>query len=193
MSNDSSPRARLTDLGFVTTILDPRRPWSWSAQLKCDTTMSRASGALVPSKFGFAESVPTQESDIYASGLANYQVRNRDRGCLSCTYAIQALAGEVPFRDFRMGEMPVNVAEGKLSPTPKNASDLVFSDSLWDFAQRCWDGKFAWRPRIAEVVSQLGEAAAAWNGAMALYAAVEDVVSETQESEPDVAYCKFIS
>ena len=86
----------------------------------------------------------------------------------------------------------MSVVEGKRPTKPKNASDLGFSDSLWDFAQRCWDGTLALRPKIAEVVSQLGEAATAWNGVMAPHAVVKDVVPETPEPESDsMEHCKF--
>ena len=79
MSNDTPPRACLADFGFVTMILDPKNPWSCSAQLEGGTTMYMAPELLVPSKFGFTDSVPTQKSDIYAFGLVIHQVRNQDR------------------------------------------------------------------------------------------------------------------
>ena len=86
----------------------------------------------------------------------------------------------------------MSVVEGKRPSKPENASNLGFSNSLWDFAQHCWDGKLALRPKISEVVSQLGEAAAAWNGVMAPHVVVEDDVPETQEPELDfMAYCEF--
>ena len=82
MSNDTPPRACLADFGFVTMILDPKNPWSCSAQLEGGTTMYMAPELLVPSKFGFIDSVPTQKSDIYAFGLVIHQVRNQDSRCL---------------------------------------------------------------------------------------------------------------
>ena len=93
--------------------------------------------------------------------------------------------GEVPFSDLRMGEIAMSIAMGKRPTKPKNASDLGLSNSLWDFARRCWDGTLALRPGIAEVVSQLGKASAAWNGVMVPRVLVEDVVPETPEPESD--------
>ena len=79
MSNDIPPRACLTDFGFMTTALDPKQSWSCSAQLEGGTTMYMAPELLVPSKFGFADSVPTQKSDIYAFGFVIHQVSDQDR------------------------------------------------------------------------------------------------------------------
>ena len=49
---------------------------------------------------------------------------------------------------------------------PHNASDLGFSDLLWDFLQLCWDRDRSRRPAAGEVVGRLGEAAANWNTLM---------------------------
>ena len=90
-----------------------------------------------------------------------------------------------------MGEIALSVVEGKRPAKPKNASDIGFSDSLWDFAQRCLDGTLESRPKITEVVSQLGGAAAAWNGVMAPHVPVEGVAPESPEPDPDsMEHCK---
>ena len=192
MSNDNPPRACLMDFGYMTMVLDPKQPLSCSAQLEGGTTMFMAPELLVPSKFGLAESLPTQMSDIYAFGLVIFQVRNQDHGCPSCAHAIQVLTGEVPFPGLGRGGIAMSVIEGKRPPKPQNASGLGFSDSLWDFAQRCWDGTSALRPKITEVVSQLGEATAAWNGVMAPHVVVEDDVPGTEEVESkSMSHCKL--
>ena len=79
MSNNTPPRACLADFGFMTMSFDLMRPLSCSAQLEGGTSMYMAPELLVPSKFGFTESVPTQKSDIYAFGLIIYQVHNQGR------------------------------------------------------------------------------------------------------------------
>jgi len=79
MSNDSPPRACLADFGFMTMVLDPRQPMSCSAQLEGGTVMFMSPELLVPSRFGFTESIPTPEADIYAFGLVIYQVCDHDR------------------------------------------------------------------------------------------------------------------
>ena len=86
----------------------------------------------------------------------------------------------------------MSVVEGMRPPKPRNASDLGLSDSLWDFVQRCWDGRLELRPTITEVVSQLGKAAAAWDGVMAPHALIENIVTEIPEPELDsMVHCKF--
>ena len=78
MSNDTPPRACLADFGFMTMVLDPNHPLSCSVRLEGGKTTFMAPELLVPSKFGFMDSVPTQKSDIYAFGLVIYQVCNQD-------------------------------------------------------------------------------------------------------------------
>ena len=192
MSNDTPPRACLADFGFMTMVLDPKQSLSCSAQLEGGTTAFMSPELLVPSKFNSTDSVPTQKSDIYAFGLVVYQVRTQDRGYLPCPYTVQVLTGGIPFQGLRLGEIAVNVVEGKRPPKPENASDIGFSDSLWDFVERCWDGKLESRPMVTEAVSQLGRAAAAWNGVMAPHAPIETVVSEAPEPiSESMAHCKL--
>ena len=88
LSNDTPPRACLADFGFMTIVLNPKQPLSCCGQLEGGTTTFMASELLVPGKYGFTEPVPTQKSDIYAFGLVIYQVRDQDRGYLSCAYTI---------------------------------------------------------------------------------------------------------
>ena len=80
-----------------------------------------------------------------------------------------------------MVEMAVSVVEGRRPPKPKNASGIGLLDPLWDFVQRCWEGRSELRPTVTDLVLQLGEAAAAWDGVMAPHVLIEDVVSETPE------------
>ena len=58
------------------------------------------------------------------------------------------------------------VLRGKRPDKPENASTIGFSDSLWDFTERCWDGRMAMRPKVRDLVRHLGEAAANWTGLM---------------------------
>ena len=191
MSNDTTPRACLADFGFMTMVFDPKQPLPGWVQLEGGTVAFMAPELLVPVKYGFTDSVPTQKSDIYAFGLVIYQACNQDRGYLLCAYITQVLTGWIPFQGLRLGEIKVNVVEGKRPPKPENASDIGFSDELWNFVERCWDEKLELRPKVTEVVSQLGRAAAAWNGVMAPHAPIENVVSETPEPiSESLAHCK---
>ena len=166
MSNDNPPRACLADFGFMTMVLDPGQPMSCSAQLEGGTMMFMPPELLVPSKFGLKVSLPTPEADIYAFGLVIYQVCERDRGYPLFTYILQILTGGPPFPGLGIAEMTMNVVQGIRPTKPKNASAIGFSDSLWRFVERCWDGEIGSRPKIAEVVSQLRREAANWDGVM---------------------------
>ena len=64
---------------------------------------------------------------------------------------------------------------------PANASAIGFSESMWRFVQRCWDGKVELRPRVGRVVAQLGEAAVSWGGLMPPSAQPEHATSNSVE------------
>ena len=157
MSNDNPPRACLADFGFMTMVPDPSQPMSCSAQLEGGTTMFMSPELLVPSKFGCKDSVPTPEADIYAFGLVIYQVCDQDRSYLSFTYVVQVLTGDIPWRSLRIAELAFKVVEGVRPAKPENASKIGFSDSLWDFVGRCWDGNMELRPKIGEVVAEVSK------------------------------------
>ena len=141
MSNDSPPRACLADFGFMTMVLDPRQPMSCSAQLEGGTAMFMSPELLVPSRFGFAESMPTPEADIYALGLVIYQVCDYDRRYPQFAYIFQVITGGLPFPRLGMVEVALDVVQGVRPTKPENAPAIGFSDSLWSFVQRCWDGE----------------------------------------------------
>ena len=192
MSNDDPPRACLADFGFTTVVLDPRQPMPCSAQLEGGTMMFMSPELLVPTRFGRVEAVPTFEADIYAFGLVIYQVCEHDRGCLPFTYIVQVLTGDIPFPKLRMADIAFNVVQGERPPKPENASAIGFSDLLWSFVQRCWDGDMESRPKVARVVSQLERVAADWIGVMPPCAQIESVASAPQEPLSDsMEHCKF--
>jgi len=141
---------------------------------------------LVLREFGFTKSAPMPEADIYAFGLVIYQVCKRNRDYLQFTYIFQVLKGELPFPGLRVMGIVPNAVHGVRPTKPKNASAIGFSDSLWSFVERCWDGKMKLRPKIVEVVSQLKRAAADWDGVMPPCASV------SPEPAPDsTSDCEF--
>jgi len=147
---------------------------------------------LVPSKFGFTDSIPTPESDIYSFGLVIFQVCGHDRGYPPFTYTFQVLTGKLPFAGLWTAEIARNTVEGVHPTKPENASVIGFSDPLWSFVQRCWNGEMKLRPKVAEVVSQLERAAASWGGVMPACAQVECVVSTPPDPTSDsMAHCKL--
>ena len=82
-----------------------------------------------------------------------------------------------------MAEIVMNVVQGVRPTRPENASAIGLSDPLWSFVQRCWDGEMELRPKVAEVVSQLGRATAAWDGVMPpcgrIFSATPDLVPDS--------------
>ena len=107
-------------------------------------------------------------------------------------YFIQVLTGEVPFHGVRRTELGFAVVQGLRPAKPENASSIGFSDLLWSFIERCWDGDMNLRPKVAEVVAHLGEAAANWNGLMPPWLQAETVASGFGEPISDsMRHCEF--
>lgn len=174
--------------------MDPLRVISRSEEPEDGTITFMSPELLMASVLGVEEPTPTQEADIYAFGLVMFKVWDKDkhhRGLL-LTYTIQVLTGKPPFRE-RETELRISVIFNGLRPTrPENASAVGFSDSLWGFAQRCWDREIAQRPKVAEVVTHLAEAAASWDGLMPPCGQAEDVTSVLEEPvSPLAENCKF--
>ena len=87
--------------------------------------------------------------------------------------------------------MFINVIEGKRPSRPENAPAIGFSDPLWGFVQRCWDGNPERRPKTVEVVSQLAKVAVDWDGVTEPRAQIENVATAPPEPNIDsVAHCK---
>jgi len=94
---------------------------------------------------------------------------------------LQVLTGEMPFRGIRQSALAYHVLRGTRPTKPGNASAIGFSDFLWAFTQRCWDGPIESRPEVGEVVTHLKEAAEDWDGLMPPHSQVEDVASDPDE------------
>ena len=162
MSNDRPPRACLADFGFMTTVINPI-PLTY-ARIPCADEIFTSPELLVPSRFGLKDATPNSEADIYAFGLVILQVYVKHRARLTLAYVVQVLTGEIPFRGIRTSELLFLVVEGRRPDKPTNASAIGFSDPLWGLVQRCWDGNINLRPKVAEVVTHLAEAAVSWHG-----------------------------
>jgi hypothetical protein len=100
----------------------------------------------------------------------------------------------MPFSGVWQSDLGYSVVQGLRPAKPENASAIGFSDSLWGFVQRCWDGDVKMRPKVAEVVTHLEKAAANWNGFMTYSVQAENatpdpsepVANSTQYCEPEV-------
>jgi len=166
VSNDTSPCACLADFGFITTTLDPGQKLSCSAQMEGSTMVFMAPELLVPREFQREDAIPTPQADIYAFGMVIFQV----------------LTGEIPFRGVQLGELICSVVRDKRWPDkPKDASAIGFSDPLWSFVQRCWDGDAKLRPDVGEVVTHVWEAAVRWDGLMPPCAQAENVTPDPED------------
>ena len=170
----------------MTMVLDPDLPMPFSAESGGGTTQFMSPEISFPSKFGRKDSASTPEADIYAFGLAILQVCGRMQ-VWAVFLLCQVLTGDEPFRGLRETEMVFNVVEGKRPTKPKNASAIGFSDSLWSFIQRCWDGDMNVRPKVAEVVAHLEEAVANWDGLMPPCVQAEEEMSHPSE----LMHCAF--
>jgi len=65
-----------------------------------------------------------------------------------------------------MAEIAMNVVNGVRPHKLEKASEIGFTDLLWEFTQRCWDGEIKLRPEVVEVEAELGKVAANWNRGM---------------------------
>ena len=192
MSNGRSPHACLADFGFMMIVLDPSQPMSCSTQLEGGTMMFMSPELLVPKRFGFTGSVPTPEADIYTFRLVVYQACEHDRSYLPFTYIVQVLTGDIPFPNLRVTELTLNVVQGVRPLKPENVPAIGFSDILWCFIQRCWDGDIESRPKVSRVASHLEKAAAEWVGVMPPCAQIESSASASPEPVSDfMVHCKF--
>ena len=106
-------------------------------------------------------------------------------------YSPQVLTGGTPFHGIRQSALALHVLRGERPDKPEDASAIGFSDPLWGFTQRCWDGKMELRPEVGEVVAQLGEAAASWHEIMPPCSHDEDVTSSTKEMSDSKKYGEF--
>ena len=98
---------------------------------------------------------------------------------VACFYVsfLQVLTGEIPFRGVPQSALGHSVVQGRRPDKPENALVIGFSDSLWEFTQRCWDGRMESRPQVGEVVTRLRGAAADWDGLMPPRSLVESIAS----------------
>ena len=87
----------------------------------------------------------------------------------------------MPFRGIRQSALAYHVLRGTRPTKPENALAIGFSDSLWGFTQRCWDGPMESRPKVGEVVAHLEEAAAGWDRLMPPRSLIRDVASGPEE------------
>lgn len=83
------------------------------------------------------------------------------------SYLLQVLACENPFCDVPRSLIASSILRQKRRlKKPENAPTIGFSDSLWDFTQRCWHEEPESRPEVKEVAKHLGTEASSWGSDM---------------------------
>ena len=109
----------------------------------------------------------------------------------SHVHFLQVLTGENPFRGISPSALVFHVAVKKNRPSkPSDASTIGFSDSSWDFTQRCWDDRAELRPEAGEVVEHLGEATANWDGLMPPHVRCEPAAFDSGTAD-SIKYSEF--
>lgn len=68
---------------------------------------------------------------------------------------------------------------------------IGFSDPLWGFTKRCWDGVREARPTAGEIVTQLGGATANWNTVMPSCPQVEDAIYDSDSTSDSGEFGEF--
>lgn len=106
-------------------------------------------------------------------------------------FLLQVLTGETPFSDVQPPALAYHLLRGKRPEKPENALAIGFSDSLWAFTRRCWDGDTEPRPKAREVAIHLKEAAAGWDELMPPCSQVERVASRPEETSDLKKYGVF--
>lgn len=114
---------------------------------------------LNPSGFGLKNSNTTKKSDMYAFGVAAYQVR------IACFIpgvategGIQVFTGQQPFSGAKDGVIIYNIVTGERPDRPLGPNEWI-SDEVWSLISRCWSPSWASRPNINFAVNALSDAA----------------------------------
>ena len=112
-------------------VLDPGQLMSCSAQLQGGTLTSMYPELMVPSKFGFTESIPTPETDT-SFGSVIHQVCDYDLGCPPFAYIFQVLTGKLPFSGLGMAETALNAVRlwGEVVPACAQVESVVPGPSV---------------------------------------------------------------
>lgn len=103
------------------------------------------------------------------------------------SYVQQILAGELPYQRAQVFALVFSVVLNEKRPEkPQDSSAIGFSESLWDFTQRCWSGKAELRPKVGELVTHLEKAAADWvHGPMPPHIRSKDAAPDSGEEQLD--------
>ena len=151
---------RLTDYGLVTIISDRDtvNPGSTTSP-SVGTVRYMGPELLNPSGFNLKNSNPTKKSDIYAFGVATYQVSSACFTSGTTTkHTIQVITGHQPFPGAKDGVIIYNVVTGDRPGRPPGPNEWL-SDDVWNFISRCWSPSRDDRPDVNFAMDTLNDAA----------------------------------
>ena len=94
---------------------------------------------LLPTKFGLSKAVPSKEADIYALGMAIYQV----------------LTGKRPFLQRRKARIICAVILGERPAKPENAEKIWVTEFVWNLLVECWMEDRTMRPNASDTLRRL--------------------------------------
>ena len=100
---------------------------------------------MYPSRFGLHTSQVSREGDIFAFGMAMYEV----------------VTGVRPFgvEGMRVEELMFVVMEGKRPARPEDLETAGFGNGVWDLVEMCWSQDRTQRPKTWDVRLRLTVAA----------------------------------
>ncbi|KAF9777430.1 kinase-like domain-containing protein [Thelephora terrestris] len=146
ITNATPPQACLSDFGF--SIPAPTNTFPLSTcgmNLGGGTPPYMAPELIRPSMFGLSGSEASREGDIFAFGMAIYEV----------------VTGVRPFslEGKRVQELIFAVTEGERPKKPENAEAIGFGNGIWNLVEKCWSQDRKQRPSTRDVRLRLTFAA----------------------------------
>ena len=126
---------------------------------------------LNPEMFGLKDSCPTKESDIYALGMAIYEVLGRQAPFPQCIDAVVIL----------------KVMEGKRPVRPEGARGAWFKGGLWEMLELCWKPQRDDRPSLETILQRLEGVAPPSRPSSPTPTTNEDVGTETDDMSGSTA------
>jgi serine/threonine protein kinase len=121
---------------------------------------------LDPIRFG-SDGLPSRQSNCFALGMLIYEVNRFPLfWSLSLTH-LQVLSGLPPFDHLRPLATMRAILRGERPDKPLNASDLGFTDTLWELLQSCWSQPASARPTARRVYDCLRSESDDWTAPLA--------------------------
>ena len=99
---------------------------------------------IIPKEFGLPDSRVSKQADIYAFGMAVYEV----------------LTGHPPFGAGRLpATIMFQVTRGERPSKPERAGEIGFGGGTWEVVQQCWNPDRDERPRVEKILKHFHQIA----------------------------------